>query len=750
MAFPGTSTSMIMQQISTPPTGPRGRTGARNSNTAQISSRGAIQKRRANPPRVDKDGDLNMDSSNISGTKDRGGRGRRRGAASDRSDNDGGKARNGVRNSPPRGLFSGAALQKAIARGMASGEANIKGPNRMLKMEGVVKEVTGSENRRDRQNASEQIRVVGLKQSKAASNPDGGVKDLLAFLERKANGLATSGKVPVRIRKSRPEGDSMIISVTSEDAKRVLGLDGYTFAGTQLQISKYDGPSNGREGRDGQLSQGAVETRQRLTDALLRRYDPITKLLDLSALGNDAGLAQMGIIDRSSTISKLFAALMVICNEKFSNAQQKQEAIMSVSLANNGLRNVSLVTSLAQTFPDLKNLDLSNNKFENMSALGAWRWRFRKLDHLVLSGNAIEKVEPNYKETVLRWYPSLRMLNGVQIRSDQEVAAVLAGAAEAAKGKIPIPVRPALFLDEGQVAENFLKQFLPAYDNDRTSLVSQFYDDQSTFSLNVNASAPRAHQNSNNQTGTDDMKKQMWDPYIKKSRNLMKVSYLTARMSRTHTGITGIQQCWTSLPPTRHPDLFGEPHKWLIECHSLPGLPDPTGQSPSGVGGLIVTVHGEFDELVKNNNTNSSNAASTLPTIKRSFDRTFILGPGLGPTGIRVINDLLTLRAYGGSEAWMSEEAAAELKMTDTLPPSISSRLEIPAGLGQAIDGKSETQVQKEQMIIEMSKRTGMTLEYSNLCLEEKAYVFEEALMAFENVKVSYNPSEHFPPSRLD
>lgn len=481
-----------------------------------------------------------------------------------------------------------------------------------------------------------------------------------------------------------------------------------------------------------------METRQRLTDALLRRYDPSTKLLDLSALGSDTGLAQMGTIDRSSTISKLFAALMVICNEKFSNAQQKQEAIMSVSLANNGLRNVTVVTSLAQTFPDLKNLDLSNNKFENMSALGGWRWRFRKLDHLVLNGNAIEKVEPNYKETVLRWYPSLRMLNGVQLRSDQEVAAVVGGAAEAAKRKIPIPVRPALFLDDGQVAENFLKQFLPGYDSDRTSLVNQFYDEQSTFSFNVNTSAPRAQQTTNHPSGMDEMKKQMWDPYIKKSRNLMKINYLTARMSRVHTGITSIQQCWTSLPPTRHPDLFGEPHKWLIECHSLPGLPDPTGQSPSGVGGLIVTVHGEFDELV-------NNTSSPPTTIKRSFDRTFILGPGLGPTGIRVINDLLTLRAYGGSEAWMSEETAAELTMTNSLPFSTTSRLDIPPGLGQAMDGKSETQVQKEQMIIEMSKRTGMTLEYSSLCLEEKAYVFDEALLAFENVKVSSGSRLEFP-----
>lgn len=44
--------------------------------------------------------------------------------------------------------------------------------------------------------------VLGLKQSKAASNPDGGVKDLLAFLERKATGIeAAAGTDAVRIRK---------------------------------------------------------------------------------------------------------------------------------------------------------------------------------------------------------------------------------------------------------------------------------------------------------------------------------------------------------------------------------------------------------------------------------------------------------------------------------------------------------------------------------------------------------------------
>ena len=42
--------------------------------------------------------------------------------------------------------------------------------------------------------------VVGLKSSKATSNPDGGIKSLLQFLERKATQLKGSGR-PVTIKK---------------------------------------------------------------------------------------------------------------------------------------------------------------------------------------------------------------------------------------------------------------------------------------------------------------------------------------------------------------------------------------------------------------------------------------------------------------------------------------------------------------------------------------------------------------------
>lgn len=517
----------------------------------------------------------------------------------------------------------------------------------------------------------------------------------------------------------------------AEDTPKIIRLDTFTFAGTQLKITLYEGSSTFREGVNQEPSQAALETRQRLTSALFRRYDASTKLLNLSALGKDPELLQMGTFDKTSTTSKMFLALMTVCDQNFINEQQKREAVISVSLAENELRNISLVTSLAQTFPDLKNLDLSNNKFENMSALSGWRWRFRSLDHLVLTGNPLERVEPNYKDDVLRWYPSLRMLNGVQVRSDEEIAALAAKNIQAAQGKTPLPIRPALFQDESHIAENFIKDFFPLFDTQRGILANKYYDQNSTFSFNINTSAPRAAQASQ-QPGVSELKPQVWDTYIKRSRNLLKIQHLPARISRNNTGVGEITQSWNALPVTRHPDLFSEGHKWLIECNSLPGLPDSSGQVAAGVGGLVVIAHGQFDEI---------DVSTGQSIITRSFDRTFILGPG-GPTGITVINDMLTLRAYGGSEAWIPDEMETVISPPVDVQSSVPHTIDL-GNFSRSAKEKPEEQLQQEIMVVEMSKRTGMTLEYSKMCLDETGYSFDGALAAFANVKVwTSSPSE--------
>lgn len=434
----------------------------------------------------------------------------------------------------------------------------------------------------------------------------------------------------------------------------------------------------------------------------------------MSKLRNDPQLVNIGMFNTTSRESKFFPALMKICDSIFTTAHEKEEAIVSVSLANNALPNIASITSLSQTFPGLKNLDLSNNQVKNLNALEGWRWKFRKLDHLVLTGNPIETEEPHYKDDIVKWYPTLRTLNTTQIRSTEEISPV-------AKGRLPLLTLGPSFRDEASISETFIRQFFPAYDADRTALANGYYDAQSTFSLSINTSAPRALEGTTQKVAS-------WDQYIKRSRNLTKLTHTSAQMSRMYTGTESIRDAFTTLPATRHPDLLGEPQKWCIECHTIPGLQDPTGQSVSGVGGLIVMVHGEFSEVdVSNKQT----------TAMRSFDRTFILGPGGGVGGIRVASDICVLRAHGGNDAWKPEEPEASVK--STIPAQTpQSQAIVPEGFGVPGQGKSEEQVQKEALAVELSKATGMTLEYSGLCLEQSAWSLEGAAVAFEQAKVGF------------
>lgn len=488
------------------------------------------------------------------------------------------------------------------------------------------------------------------------------------------------------------EGDSVIITVSAQDSTSILKLNHFSFAGATLAIRLCESSSPSRFGKQGEkkkeeLSDSAKETHDRIQAILGTRYDPNLKLLNLSALGQDPGLVEMGFFTENQLISKLFPVLMVVCDRLFSSAEDKRNAIVSVILADNELASVSTVNALAQTFPDLKNLDLSRNKFTELRSLEAWRWRFRQLENLVITNNPIETLSPDFKIEILQWFPKLQFLNGIQVRTPEEVTA----AAEAAKS--PIPLNGPDFRDVGQVGENFFRQFVNLYDNDRAALAASFYDAQSIHSISINMSAPRDLQHS--------VPIPPWAAYTKHSRNLTKVTHLNTRMSRQCRGVEEIQSLWSSLPVTRHPDLLTQADKYLIDCHRLPGLSDPTGQSARGVDGLIISSHGEFEER----------STSITDKALRSFSRTFVLGPGApGGPPIRVVSDIMILRAW------------APL----TLPPNLAAKNNTTTG---------EEQKQQE-VTMQLVNRTGMTTTYALMCLTETGWDLEKALIAFDANRV--------------
>jgi nuclear RNA export factor len=489
------------------------------------------------------------------------------------------------------------------------------------------------------------------------------------------------------------KGDYVIISASPEDIVEIQKLDNYSFAGATLSISPCDLKVAAKvlekkeKVRKDDVSPETAQIKEQFTAILASRYDVALKLLNLSDLANDAGLQKMGVFDGTTNTSKVFPALMAVCDGLFKSRKEKRDAIITVTLTDNNLTNVSEVTALAETFPDLKNIDLSRNNLVSQKSLESWQRKFRSLENLVLSGNPVESQLPTLKDEILKWYPNLRTINGVQLRTDEELARSLVIFSD------PIPISGPDFRDVDQVGENFIRQFLPLYDNDRQTLLATFYDSQSIFTLSVNNSAPHS-----------DQIIPAWAEYTKYSRNMVKITNLPTRMNRQFRGIQAISPIWSSLPKTQHPDIASQGNKYIVECHPVPGLPDPTGQSPRGVDGLIITIHGEFEE--------PPTAIVSKPV--RSFSRNFILGPG-GPGGppIRVISDMLTVRAWGVLSS-----------------PHVTSP---PVALQPITSTEQQTQ---ERLAMQLTEKTGMTLQYSGMCLMESGWNLDQAFAIFTANKV--------------
>lgn len=165
-----------------PPRGPRGggTRAARNNANPRPSNRGGIQKRKHAAPKIDVDGDMDMDGE---------GRRAKRPAAGDANNP---KPARSTRSSaaastrlPPKQTE---ALVRHLNGNSLASRASMPSKRGQQKTQGLV-----------------WLSIKGLKDSKAASNPGGGVKDLLQFLERKATTMASrSSTKPIAIKQVSP------------------------------------------------------------------------------------------------------------------------------------------------------------------------------------------------------------------------------------------------------------------------------------------------------------------------------------------------------------------------------------------------------------------------------------------------------------------------------------------------------------------------------------------------------------------
>lgn len=284
-----------------------------------------------------------------------------------------------------------------------------------------------------------------------------------------------------------------------------------------------------------------------------------------------------------------------------------------------------------------------------------------------------------------------------------------------------------IFRDQGGVAQNFIAAFFPLYDSNREEVIRNFYDDKSVFSL----SAVTGRRRKDGQQSNTNLKE-----YIRFSRNLKRITTTGGRATRKSSGQKDIFDVWNVLPKTQHPPL-ADSASWVFECHPVHNLPHLTDSA--AVSGLSISIHGCFQDMDKENRVDF-----------KSFDRAFVLGPGSGVGGIRVISDAIVVRNFyptnkalqtanlapSGAATAAVQQPQIQLAPPIPTPSPIPPHPEIPAGsnFGQASPGKTEEQLLKEKMKLELSFATKMKLAFAEDALASVNWEYPVALGKFNEM----------------
>lgn len=563
--------------------------------------------------------------------------------------------------------------------------------------------------------------------------------DCIAFVSRKCKVNLTNYSV------NTANGGLRGFVKSENEAKDLLQWSGVRFAGNPLKISRLSTPPNGGFGSQPAANPAASgeSTIEILKMFIKSRYDPQSKLLNLSNVQQDPNLAAQGFFGTVSTSSKFFPALMKI-------AKELKLDVTSADLSNNNLTDSSTVSTLAHTFPTLQNLSLQNNKFNKVKAFESWKKKFNFLRELIILGNPLLNTNnPNevltIKLEILKIFPRLVVLNGEVIRNEQVLNRNLT---------FPFGSPTPMFFQDNEVqnlSTNFITSFFNLWDLNRADLMV-LYQNESQFSLQVDATLPHTLDSK----GPPD-----FGHYLSLSRNLTRVSTAKARMSRVAQGQEQIYKLFTQLPKTRH-DILTKPENYSVECYRLTAL-----------GAICITVHGNFEETaeptnlqnVNQNSGGSRNRHSYQKKTKillgsKSFDRTFIVIPGPNSSMI-LASDLLCVRVEADAEAFRPSQAASVSASAPQGPgqqvpqqaaPGASPAPGLfgtPPPTGIAVDLPAELKANlsqgQQEFLIKIIAETKLTIQYAFMLCQQSNWDYQQCIVNFKNSAPSL-PADAFTP----
>lgn len=468
------------------------------------------------------------------------------------------------------------------------------------------------------------------------------------------------------------------------------------------------------------------------------RADPILQAEGIKAPGVAGAPRELGNV------------IWKLCSETYPD-------VVTISLANNGLRSLGPVSSLPTYFPNLQNLSLEGNELKWVKDLDTYASRKHKLTNLkelLLTGNPVQASaiaagnEEGYRREVLAKFRQLTMLDQKPVtptesgfanlpQSSHKSKKVDAEAAQVPLRNFPIPNKPG-FVDPNAAAimPDFLSKFFLAYDNDRTQL-SEAYAPLAQFSYCLNVVPPPRAKAAGFLHTMPNQKDLSFDRYLDNgNRNLMRINAPKIRNQNLHHGSGSILACLKKLPKTSHP--LNDASKFMVDAWVLPnnviGARLKGEEKPEAL--LWINVHGEYAEAPSQG--------------IRSFDRMFAVAPTPPESAAAaagwpcvILSDHLVVRHYSSPSAWLpdslptgevTQEQTAALQANQPAPGAVNGGAALPNHLqGQApAAGLNE---QQHAMSLQLAAQTGLIYGFAVQCLQENGWDYNNALGNFEALK---------------
>ncbi|CAO1613084.1 unnamed protein product [Sympodiomycopsis kandeliae] len=512
-------------------------------------------------------------------------------------------------------------------------------------------------------------------------------------------------------------------------------------------------------------TQGTIAVLRRL---LSSRWNGASSFLNLSNLKDDPILKEGRVVPPGQPKAHKDIGTVI-----FKLASELYPQIATISLGQNDFKSLIPILTLPQHIPNLQNLSLENNDLKwtkDLAVLNGKSGKFAGLRELVLTGNPMQTNaasalnEEGYRAEVISTFPTLTLLDSVDVSQKESAIAQLPSGGKKSKGdqvlgpETPIrnfPVQTkAGFSDEAAngIVPSFLHRFFTLFDSSRESPeLRSVYASNATWTIVVNTSIPPRARSAGYQNSKDlpRQKDLTWSMYLKSltNHNIMSLGAKSASKG-CPIGAGTILAMFKKMPATRHP--ITDASKFVVDSWILPntvvgalvgskqGTQPEKLEKPDAV--LFINVKGEFAEG---------------PSFGvRSFERTFMVAPASPESPAAkagwpctILSEQLTVKNYTGIDGWKVDSLPVGDVTTSVvgqmqLPQAAPQAQPLPQGTlqPQAQPGPAPTPApgineQQHNLALQFSAETRLTYPFAVQCLAENNWDGHAAMNVFTNLK---------------